>query len=401
MIKRLRIKFVIINMVLVSIILGTVFGGILHITQEGLEQEAYDLMQELLRTPLHTERFRSNNDTIRLPYFILDINSLGIITATGGGYFDMSDTEYLNEVLEVALALEDTSGYLADYSLRYQQGDYFTGRRFVFVDVSSETVILNNLVRTLCIAGAITFTVFLGLSILLAFWAVHPIEQAWKQQKQFVSDASHELKTPLTVIMTNAEMLSAENDSPLLRQQFSSNILTMAEQMRGLVESLLELARMDNGSTKIIREDLNFSACVTDALLPFEPLFFEKGLLLESSVEADIFLHGSAPHLRQLTEILLDNAQKYSCSGGKTVITLTRDGRHCHLTVADEGDPIAPKDLKKIFQRFYRTDTVRSLSHSYGLGLSIAQSITELHNGKIHAESSNGVNSFHVVLPIL
>ncbi len=221
------------------------------------------------------------------------------------------------------------------------------------------------------------------------------------KRRQFVSDASHELKTPLTVILTNAEILQESDWDATRTDRFVDNIRTMAEQMRGLVEGLLELARVDNGAVRTAFAAVDFSRLVSEALLPFEPLFFEQNLQLESEIQDRILLHGSERHLCQVVDILLDNAQKYSSTGGRTVVRLRRQGRnHCVLTVANQGMPIPQQELRQIFKRFYRVDPVRSMNRSYGLGLSIAETIVREHQGKIWAESRNGYNVFSVQFPI-
>ena len=143
------------------------------------------------------------------------------------------------------------------------------------MDISMENSILMDLIKTCMKIAALSYLVFLGISILLAHWAIRPVEAAWKNQRQFVADASHELKTPLTVIMTNAELLQEDSFEEASRKQFAGSILAMSHQMRGLVEGLLDLARVDNGVVKTSFEELDFSDVVVDAMLPFEPLFFE------------------------------------------------------------------------------------------------------------------------------
>ena len=175
--------------------------------------------------------------------------------------------------------------------------------------------------------------------------------------------------------------------------------MTMSRQMRGLVESLLELARVDNGGQNMVFSRLNFSELVSDALLPFEPVYFEKGLTLESNVEESLFVKGSQQHLKQVADILLDNAAKYASPDSTVRVILRRQGSHCLLSVASAGDAISKEDLKNIFKRFYRMDKARSMNHSYGLGLSIADSIVGKHGGRIWAESADGVNTFFVQLP--
>ena len=211
------------------------------------------------------------------------------------------------------------TGYLPDYNLRYyrtwQHGDEF----IIFADVSSEEATMRSLLRLSVIIGLASLGGFFLISLLLARWAVKPVDKAWTQQRQFVSDASHELKTPLTVILTNAELLQDPDYSPEDRSRFSENILTMAHQMRGLVEGLLDLARVDNGAVRQAFREIDLSALVQEAVLPFEPVFYEKDLTLETSVEEGIKCKGSQRHLRQTVEILLDNAQKYADPGAVTL----------------------------------------------------------------------------------
>ena len=288
-----------------------------------------------------------------------------------------------------------TEGRSRGQSESYNANTQRLGRELM---TPSELATMRSLTDTCILIGVLGFAVFLGLSFLLARWAVKPVETAWNQQRQFVADASHELKTPLTVILTNAELLQEPEYDEQARSRFVDSIMTMSRQMRGLVESLLELARVDNGGQNMVFSRLNFSELVSDALLPFEPVYFEKGLTLESNVEENLFVKGSQQHLKQVADILLDNASKYASADSTVRVILRRQGSHCLLSVASAGDAISREDLKNIFKRFYRMDKARSMNHSYGLGLSIADSIVGKHGGKIWAESADGVNTFFVQL---
>ena len=147
--------------------------------------------------------------------------------------------------------------------------------------------------------------------------------------------------------------------------------------------------------------ELDLSALVNDALLPFEPVLFEAGHTLTARVEDGIRVRGNAAQLRQVVEILLDNARKYAQPGGWVLLTLARQGgRHCVLSVADPGAPLTPQECRDIFKRFYRVDSARAMNHSYGLGLAIAARIAEAHRGRIWAESSGGINTFYFTIPI-
>ena len=170
-------------------------------------------------------------------------------------------------------------------------------------------------------------------------------------------------------------------------------------QMRSLVENMLEMARVDNGTVKMNFTAVDFSQLVSDAVLSFQLLYEEKGMGLRCAAAEEIQVHGSEQHLYQVMDVLLDNALKYSIPGSVVSVNLITAGRTCLLSVASHGEPLTKDNLKNIFKRFYRGDTARSMNGSYGLGLSIAESIVESHKGKIWAESANGCNTFFVQLP--
>lgn len=399
MIKRLKLIFICINMVIVTAMLLVIFGTVLHFTQANLEQQSERMLQSVLESRGHPRPGELSGQA-QLPYFYVSVNSFGELSATFSGYYDLTDTDALQEIISLTLSDPAQSGVLKDCGLRFLKRTTPFGQSIVFADMSSELATMGSLVKNCVIIGIASFIAFLGLSFLLAGWAVKPVESAWNQQRQFVSDASHELKTPLTVILTNAELLQQGGYAEEDREKFVSSILTMSHQMRGLVESLLELARVDNGGQNMVFSRLNYSELVTDALLPFEPVYFEKGLLLESEVAEGVFVKGSAQHLKQVLDILLDNASKYAAPDSTVQVTLRTQGAHCLLSAANPGEEISKEDLKNIFKRFYRVDKARSMNHSYGLGLAIAEGIIHRHNGKIWAESGGGINTFFVQLPL-
>lgn len=309
MIRKLRVKLVCILMALLTVMLGVTFGLVLHFTQQSLEAESLRTL-EALANNWQTASSPGLDDGTRVPYFALEINARGDIITTRGGYFDLSDREKLQKLIDIAVNSEDDIGEVPDYGLRFYRVVTRTSWRVVFADTSAETTTLHSLIRTLAIASAAALAVFFVMSLLLARWLVRPVARAWDQQRQFVADASHELKTPLTVILTNAELLQAPGYDVPARSRFAGSILTMSQQMRGLVESLLELARVDAGRAQDAQTELDLSALVNDALLPFEPVLFEAGHTLTARVEDGIRVRGNAAQLRQVVEILLDNARK-------------------------------------------------------------------------------------------
>ena len=399
MLKKLRARFICITMSILVVMLCIIFGLVLSSTARALEQESIRMMQTVGSGPVKPPRPGELQAAVNLPYFILHTGLRGEVFATGGAQFDLSDTEYLMELSEMVYADPHQIGVLKAYQLRFYKITGPGPQGIVFADMSNEIATLKNLVAICLTIGGVSLLLFFAVSTFLARWAVRPVENAWQQQKQFVADASHELKTPLTVILTNAELLQEPQSTEMQRSLCVDSILTMSRQMRGLVESLLELARVDNGTVQTVQESVNLSQLVSDGVLPFEPLFFEKDLQLHCSIAEGLFLRGSGSHLRQVADILLDNAMKYTPAGGQVWVQLRRQGNHCLLTVANTGPAIPEEEWKNLFKRFYRVEKARSMNGSYGLGLSIAQRIVEEHRGRIWVESRDGVNRFFVQLP--
>ena len=400
MIRKLRIKFVCIVMAIATLMVGTILGMVIHFTGTSMQMQSVSMMRTIAAAPFQQGNpAKPSDDEVRLPFFTVQISSRGELITAGGGYFDLTDREYLQQIVNLALSADQESGELKQYDLRYLVAMSPGGLSIVFADTATEAATIRSMFYSCMFIFVAAILVFLGISILLSRWAVKPVAKAWDQQRQFVADASHELKTPLAVIMANAELMQNEETAESDRKQFSENILTTTYQMRSLVENMLEMARVDNGAVKMHFTSLDMSELISNAVLSFQLLYEEKGLGLRCAISDGIFICGSEQHLYQVMDVLLDNALKYSTPGGMVSVDLTASGRNCLLAVSSPGDPISGDDLKNIFKRFYRADKARGRNGSYGLGLSIAESIVESHKGKIWAESEDGLNSFFVLLP--
>ena len=389
MIRTLRLKFIAMTMAVVTVLLCVIFGLVIHFTGTNLRAESIRMLHAAAETPPQA----SLPGQVQLPCFIIRANLWGQNIQSSGG-FDLSDEAMMADIVALAASSETDMGILEQYSLRYLRLQRPGELVLVFADISGELATLHSLRLTCAAIGLLAIALFFGVSVLLARWAVRPVEQAWTEQRQFVADASHELKTPLTVILTNAELMQTEPDP-----QYARSILSMSQRMRTLVESLLELARVDGGAARAVFEDTDLSTLVEDELLPFEPVYFERGLTLESGISGDIRVDGSPRHLRQVVSILLDNAMNHAPGGSTVQVHLTRQGSSALLTAANPAPPMSKEECRNIFRRFYRSDPARSGS-GYGLGLPIAQGIVTDHGGKIWAESRDGMLVFSVQLPM-
>ena len=396
MLRKLRLKFVLITMSVVVAMLMTIFVTIYHFTKADLDRQADLMLRELTQSVQKNGGLTRPDRDIGLPYFIINIYLNGEVHFIGYTSYDLNDDTFLQELIQKVYQAGERSGELPEHQLIYSTVAGMGTQRLIFVDVSSHASTLSSMLQACALIGAGAILVFLLISILLARWAVKPVQTAWDQQKRFISDASHELKTPLTVIMSNAELLQTEPENSA---QLTQSILAMSQRMRSLVEGMLELARSDNGQSKMQLEPLDLSQLVETAVLPFEPMLFERQLLLETTVEPDIKVMGSQEHLQRVLGVLLDNAAKYA-SPGIVTVTLRRTGADgCVLSVANPGAPIDKQQQTKIFERFYRGDSARTDGGSFGLGLPIAKTIVENHKGKIWVLSNPTGNCFCVQLP--
>ncbi len=268
---------------------------------------------------------------------------------------------------------------------------------YILVAFMDNTVINEStmtLFRYTLIFGGVALVLFFFLSRFLAKKIVAPLEESYQKQRQFISDAGHELKTPVSVVSANAELLSRE----LGDNQWLQNIQYENERMGMLVSQLLELARTENVTPQM--EHIDLSRLVAGEALPFESVAFEKGLVLNSNISNGITVEGNSTQLKQLTSILLDNAVRHSKAGGVVCLTLKKEHGIVEFSVVNRGDEIPAKHRDRIFERFYRVDPARNGEDKhYGLGLAIAKAIVNAHHGHIEVLCYNGLVEFRASIP--
>ena len=238
------------------------------------------------------------------------------------------------------------------------------------------------------------------VSFMLARIALKPVEESWIKQKQFVADASHELKTPLSVILANTEIIASHQEETVASQmKWVENTRAEAQRMAGLVADLLFLAKNDDG-LKVQMEDVNLSDCVGTIVLGYDAIFYENKKDFAYQVDKDVYIVGNVGQLKQLTTILLDNANKYSKGSGNITLSLTANGKHANLTVENDSEQLTEEQLKHLFDRFYTVDPSRNKNNGgNGLGLNIAQVICQTHGGSIRVECENGRTRFVADIP--
>ena len=402
MLRKLRLKFVAICMALVTAVLAAVFFAVYFSMERTVENLSRQVLVQVVENSGGLSRpnigITIGGDRVLLPYFTVDVWG-NRAYVTGGTYADLENTEELQAILQECLSRTETEGTLSRYHLRYLRQDNGLYLKIAFVDMSMEVSVLRSMMIPYVMIASAALLLLFGVSVLLSHWAVRPVEKAWRQQRQFLSDASHELKTPLTVILSNAELLEA---APLEERpaRWADNIHSEARQMKTLVEEMLTLARADNMVRPTVMEPVSLSDVAADCALSFEPVAFEAGKVLDYQLAEDITVLGERDKLRQVVSILLDNAIKYGADGGTIRLSLEKTERQARLTVSNPGQPIPPEQLPHLFERFYRADASRGEKSGFGLGLSIAATIAGEHRGALKAESDAVSTRFLYTMPL-
>lgn len=272
------------------------------------------------------------------------------------------------------------------------------------LNIDTQIEMLKKLIITLIFVLLFALCIVFLICLYFANRSIKPIEEAWDKQNQFIADASHELKTPLTTINTNVDVLLAHGSSTIDSQKkWLTYIKDEATRMAKLTNDLLYLARVDHSSeNNIIRTDFSLSSAVQSVLLTMEAVVYEKSLILTDNIDDNLNITGDPSQIKQLIMILIDNAIKYTAGGGTIDVKLKVKEKNAVLSVRNTGDGISPKDAEKIFDRFYRSDKSRARnSGGYGLGLAIAKSIVISHGGTISLSSKLGeYTEFTVKLPL-
>ncbi len=412
MIRRLRWKFIAIMTTVSALFLAVILFMLYYSAEAGFERRSMGMLQTAIRDS-HMEPEAAPSalpPEKRFPVLVVEKSPDGSVRIIRSLAL-LPDDQEVSSLVSRADASKADWGSFSDQGLRWLKGrpEPDGAVRYAFTDIYPEQDALHGqLIRSLII-GAASLGIFFLLSVLLSRWSTRPIEQAWQAQQQFVSDASHELKTPLTVILANISLLKQSSclsgaSAPDLQR--IDHIASEAGRMKQLTERLLQLARSDNSAgrrpdrSSFSPVDLTYLA--ESSIATFEPVAFEMGKSISGEICENIQVLGDEGKLRQLLSILLDNGCKYGKENSSVLVRLDRDGADAALTVRSEGTPFSPEELRQLFHRFYRADPSRGAVSGFGLGLSIARCICSEHGGKISASTDGtGTNTFTVRLPLL
>ena len=330
-------------------------------------------------------------------FFFAVLNANGGLIVVDTGRVAAVDSEEAVDIAQEVFASGKTVGFYGVY--RYLVEEEENGNfRLTFLDCRRNLDSFQ-FFRNVSIGMALSaLAVVLVVVNVVSGRIVRPIAESYEKQKRFITDAGHEIKTPLTIINANAELLECdfgENES-------IDDIKDQTKRLAALTEKLVYLSKMEEESNKLPMEDFSLSDLLNEMMPAFARLAQAKGRRFDTQIQPDVTVRGNAESLSQLVSLLLDNAVKYASPEGEIAVALHKQGRHVHLTVANPTEEKLEKEnLPRIFDRFYRSDQSRnSETGGHGIGLSVAKAITEQHGGRIKADMSDGVFTVTVTLPV-
>ena len=393
--KRLRVRFLLICWGLLTVFLIAIGIGI----GMYLNRSAVRGTEEALKKAAESGELTDDTRGMAL----LHVNGHGEITQAQQTHLALSE-ETLSAIVRQISPEEDETLSVTEFgNARYRY--IYVRRGGGAVIYLAECTLEQNQSRTLRIAVPLFILLgtllLLPVSMLLSHWTSKPIEAAWDKQSDFVSDATHELKTPLSVIAADTEAVLSNPGATIESQErWLESIQGETGRMADLVANLLFLAKIDAGEIKLDSAEFPISEQIEGACMEREGRIFESGRMLEYELTPDLKYRGDSKRIMQMIGELLDNAEQYTPAGGEIRVVVNRDRRqHIRVVITNTGTPLSPEECEKVFDRFYRADPSRSReTGGYGLGLCVARSIAELHGGTVSAAGGNGVNVFTVLL---
>ncbi|NLK96437.1 MAG: HAMP domain-containing histidine kinase [Clostridiales bacterium] len=400
MFKKLKIKFILTTMILMTsivlIILGIIYGSAKKNNENMLFSQMNNPNGFMDIEPENNNQKKQYNEGIFVIYNLAS-NDLKYTTS-----YDIEESK-ITELVKNAISSNKERGFIKSDDEKYAYNIKATPQ--IIQILLKDSSIYDEAMTKLNITSIIILIISIGLmfivSLLLARNAIKPVEAAYNSQKQFIADASHELKTPLAIIKTNLDIIEENKEDYIKNQNKWLQYISMqTERMSNLVNNLLFLAKIDNNENIGIESEFDLSDTIIKQILAFEAVLYENSLELKCNIKENIKIKGDKESINQLIGILVDNAIKHAYKNTEIVISLYENKQKIILTVQNKGENISEEDAEKIFERFYRVDKSRDREKGgYGLGLAIAKSIVEKFKGKIMAESLNNVTTFKVEFP--
>ena len=397
MFDKLKLKFILINMSLLTVVFISIFGTLYFMTNESMNRETNGSLNALM---IDNHKSRPNTSNI-----IVDVDDNGNIVKKFISFNLNVDTDDLQNAINKILNNKKDSSKINinQEPYVYLKRTSSTTTKIVFLNISYQENFKLSLLKIFISVGSISLIALLIISLYLTNKSIKPIKDVFDKQKQFIADASHELKTPLTIIKTNTSLvLSNPEDTVKNQRKWINYINLQTDRMSELVNEMLSLAKLDTEENTLLISSINISKIIESMILQFDTIIYENGINLYTKIDNDIFITGDKESIKKLFSIIMDNAIKHTNDNGSIHVNLVLDKNTVKLSIKNTGKGISSEHIEKIFERFYRVDSSRVReTGGYGLGLSIAKSIVEQHKGNIYAKSTvDKDTTFFVEFPI-
>lgn len=405
MFHKLRVQFVLTNLAIIAAIWLLLLIGACIFVRSETKRHPFNIMNhfsELVCTGKLIDLPASgNHDMPPAPFFVkTDAKGIPNFTSSSNPLTATQTSKLIHKIRDSHNGKGSVNFANSDYIFINQSIPDSSESLFVFLDTKPEKAGMLMLLLTFSAIGFVCIAISLVGSLFMARKAIAPIKQAWQQQSDFLADAAHELRTPISIMRINLDVLLANPEETVgAQKQWLGNIHEEVKQMSKMLESLFFLAHADSNQQPLERSKFNLGISVADAIHPYELVARAENISLKKNLALDIFMLGDEFKLKQVVNILLDNAIRHTKAGGRIIIDLSASHRQICLEVTNEGDGIPEKNLENIFKRFFQIDEFRAKGKA-GLGLSIAKWIVEAHSGKIKATSHIGKSmTFSITLP--
>ena len=389
-ISRLRMKFICYNMLIVTAVIGITFCAVAFVMEKRVSAQGRLALAKVVSQEEHPLIFTTRSPA-QTPYFSVMVGEDGMVTPWEGGYEAFPGQEFLEEMAFLGMAGEEDMGLLEGYHLRYLRVSRPTGYMIAFADTSYEDALRNGVMQYVGLACAGIWIGFLVLSYFFSRWAVKPVEESIRMQKQFVADASHELKTPMTTIGGFVDGILDGTIPKEKHHQYLAIVSGEVKRLSRMVRSMLDLAKIEAGEMKLNPAEFDLNNIVCQVIFSFEQAIESKNLDI-IGLDVDKIMVSADPDLmHQVIYNLIENAVKFVNEGGYIEVKYHNDGARTLVAIRNSGTGIAPQDLPNVFERFYKTDRSRSQDKTgVGLGLYIVRTVIQLHGGEIHVSSKEG-----------
>ncbi|MEE0732083.1 MAG: HAMP domain-containing sensor histidine kinase [Acutalibacteraceae bacterium] len=399
MLKRLRRKFIGITMCSIVLVLGSIIGIINLANYWNINNNADALLSVLAENDGVFPRVGDMEGSGQKPpprdmspeapfntrYFTVVLRLDGTVFSVDTGRIAAVSSEEAAEYAAQLYAQGKTGGFFENY--KYQAHACNEGIMYIFLDCNEELETFYSFLFVSILASLIGILLVFALVLFFSKLAVRPVAESYEKQKQFITDASHEIKTPLTVIDANTEVLEMESGE----NEWTKSIKNQVKRLASLTEKLVFLSRMEEENAALQMADFSLSEAILQTAQPYEAIAEVQGKTLSLEIERNVSYYGNEASLRQLISLLLDNAMKYSNPGGSIAVQFRTAGKNKVLSVKNTVSHIQKGKLDMLFERFYRLDSSRSSqTGGYGIGLSVARAIVTAHKGKISAQSDDG-----------